>query len=122
MFSKILHGQFPLKEMFWKYGLWGLFIQVFMMYLVRIFLLHSLKGMKLPTYYKTVFSLINMDTTILVLTVIYFSLLFFLGFYSIILTFGIWRSAKEYDKSVWLIRLAKFSTLLLIFCAFKIVV
>ena len=121
MFAKILHGQFGLKEMFWKYGVWGEFLITFIMYLFRIFLIHKLNGMRLGEYYTKVFSFINMDNTMLFLTISYFSLLAFLIFYSIILVMGIWRSSAEYDKSVWLRHLARIFILLVVFMAFKIV-
>ena len=121
MFAKILHGQYSLKEMFWKYGIWGLFIQVFVLYLLRIFLIHKLKGLRLFEYYKTVFSLVNMDTAMVVLTVAYFALLAFLTFYAIILVMGIWRSSNEYEKSNWLRHLARIFILICVFLAYKIV-
>jgi len=121
MFAKILHGQFSLKEMFWKYGVWGLFIQTFVLYLLRIFLIHKLNGLKLFAYYRTVFSFIKMDTGMLLLTIAYFTLLAFLTFYSIILVMGIWRSSNEYDKSIWLRHLARIFTLVCVFFAYKIV-
>lgn len=121
MFAKILHGQFDLKEMFWKYGVWGEFLITFIMYLVRIFLIHSLNGMRLGEYYSKVFSFINMDRTVLFLTIIYFTLLAFLTFYSIILVMGIWRSSAEYDKSVWLRHLARLFILVVVFFAYKAV-
>lgn len=121
MFAKILHGQFELKEMFWKYGVWGEFLITFIMYLVRIFLIHNLNGMRLGEYYSKVFSFINMDRPVLFLTIIYFTLLAFLTFYSIILVMGIWRSSAEYDKSVWLRHLARLFILFVVFFAYKAV-
>lgn len=121
MFAKILHGQFELKEMFWKYGVWGEFLITFIMYLVRIFLIHNLNGMRLGEYYSKVFSFINMDRPVLFLTIIYFTFLAFLTFYSIILVMGIWRSSAEYDKSVWLRHLARLFILVVVFFAYKAV-
>ncbi|MBP5614962.1 MAG: hypothetical protein J6X42_00185 [Alphaproteobacteria bacterium] len=121
MFAKILHGQFELKQMFWKYGVWGLFIQTFILYLFRIFLIHKLNGLTLSQYYKTVFTFINMDNMMLFLTITYLTLLAFLTFYSIILIMGIWRSSNEYDKSIWLRHIARLFTLVIVFLAFKVV-
>ena len=121
MFAKILHGQFELKEMFWKYGVWGEFLITFIMYLVRIFLIHNLNGMRLGEYYSKVFSFINMDRPVLFLTIIYFTFLAFLTFYSIILVMGIWRTSAEYDKSVWLRHLARLFILVVVFFAYKAV-
>ena len=121
MFSKILHGQFELRQMFWKYGVWGVFILSFITYLFRIFLIHQLKGMKLIYYYKNVFSFINMDNTVLFLTIAYLTLLVAMIFYCIILTIGIFKSSGEYDKSIWLRHIARILILLIIFFAFKAV-
>ena len=121
MFAKILHGQFDLRQMFWKYGVWGEFIISFVLYLFRIFLVHKLDGMTLGQYYKTVFSFINMDNMMLFLTISYFTILAFLTFYSIILIIGIWRASAEYDKSVWLRHLARIFILIVVFLAYKVV-
>lgn len=121
MFAKILHGQFELRQMFWKYGVWGVSLITFIMYLFRIFLIHRLNGLKLGEYYSKVFSFINMDNTMLFLTISYFTLLAFLTFYSIILVMGVWRSSAEYDKSVWLRHIARLLILGIVFMAYKIV-
>ncbi len=121
MFSKILHGQFELRQMFWKYGVWGLSLITFIMYLFRIFLIHRLNGLRLFEYYRKVFSFINMDNMMLFLTISYFTLLAFLIFYSIILVMGVFRSSAEYDKSVWIRHIARIFTLIIVFIAFKIV-
>ncbi len=121
MFAKILHGQFSLSQMFWKYGICGIFLLTFFTYLFRVFLVHQLKGMTLIYYYKNVFSFINMNNTVLFLTIAYLVLLAAMIFYAVILTFGVFRSSAEYDKSIWLRHIARFLTLLLIFFAFKIV-
>lgn len=121
MFAKILHGQFDLRQMFWKYGVWGEFLITFILYLFRIFLIHKLDGMTLGQYYRTEFSFINMNNMMLFLTISYFTILAFLTFYSIILVVGIWRSSAEYDKSVWLRHLARIFILLVVFLAYKAV-
>jgi len=121
MFAKILHGQYELRQMFWKYGVWGVTLITFILYLFRIFLVHKLDGMTLRYYYANVFSFINMNNTILFLTIAYFTVLAFLTFYSIILVIGTWRSSAEYDKSVWLRHLARIFILAVVFLAYKAV-
>ena len=121
MFAKILHGQFELRQMFWKYGVWGEFLITFILYLFRIFLIHKLDGMTLGYYYTNVFSFINMNNMMLFLTISYFTILAFLTFYSIILVIGIWRSSAEYDKSVWLRHLARIFILIVVFLAYRVV-
>ena len=121
MFAKILHGQFELRQMFWKYGVWGEFLISFILYLFRIFLVHKLDGMTLGQYYRTEFSFLHMNNMMLFLTISYFTILAFLTFYSIILVIGIWRSSAEYDKSVWLRHLARIFILIVVFLAYKVV-
>ena len=119
MFAKILHGQFSLKEMFWKYGVLGLGFICFITTIFKAFLIEKLNGMTLGYYFRIVFSLVHMDTAIVVLTVIYFTLLAFLLFYAIILIFGIFRSSAEYDKSIWLRQIARILIIALVYIAFK---
>lgn len=119
MFAKILHGQFDLKEMFWKYGVLGLAFICFVTAIFRAFLVEKLNGMTLGYYFRVVFSLVNMDTAIVVLTVIYFTLLVFLLFYAIILILGVFRSSAEYDKSVWLRHISRILIIALVYVAFK---
>lgn len=120
MFAKIFHGQFDLKQMFWKYGVWFIFLISAVTYGVRIFLVSHLKGMTLSHYFKNVFSINNIDSTLIGLTMTYFIMLFILSFYNLIWICGIWRSSAEYDKSVWLRHLTRLASLALILISYKV--
>lgn len=120
MFAKIFHGQYELKQMFWKYGVWFVFVICSITYVVRMLLVSHLKGMKLSYYFTNVFSINNIDSSIVGLTMTYFIMLFILSFYNLIWIFGIWRSSAEYDKSVWLRHLTRLASLVLIFISYKV--
>ena len=121
MFAKILHGQFDLRQMFWKYGVWGEFLISVILCVFKFFLHSKLDKMTLAQYYRNVFSFLNMNNTMLFLTISYFTILAFLTFYSIILVIGIWRSSGEYDKSIWLRHLARIFILVVVCVAYKVV-
>ncbi len=120
MFAKIFHGQYELRQMFWKYGVWFIFLMSSVTFGIRFFLVHHLKGMTLSNYFKNVFSINNIDSTIIGLTMTYFIMLFILSFYNLIWICGIWRSSAEYDKSIWLRHLTRLASLLLIFISYKV--
>lgn len=121
MFAKILHGQFGLKDMFWKYGVLTIAFLCFIISIFRAFLIEKLKGMTLIYYYRHVFSFVQMDNSMFFLTVLYFAFLAFLLFYGTILIFGVFRSSAEYDKSVWLRHIARILTIVMVFLAVKVV-
>ena len=107
MFGKLIYGQFSLKETFWKFGVLGIFICSLISRGFKSFLMQHLNGISLGTYYTQYFSPLNMDNTMLFLTIGYFLFAFVLCVYSVMVLFGVWRSAAEYDKSIWMRHLAK---------------
>ena len=119
MFGKLIYGQFSLKETFWKYGFLGIFACSLVTKIFKMFLLKQLKGISLGTYYTHYFSPLNMDNTMLFLTIGYFVCAFILSVYSIMVLFGVWRSAAEYDKSVWMRHIAKVMILAIIYFGLK---
>lgn len=119
MFGKLVYGKFPLGETFWKFGVFGLFSLALITKICKSFLFQKLKGMSLGFYYTHHFSLLNMDNGVLIHTVLY---LFFAGLlciYSLMIVFGVWRSADEYDKSIWIRRIAKVMILFVIYCSLE---
>lgn len=115
MFGKLIYGQFSLKETFWKYGVLGVFGCSLVTKIFKMFLLKHLKGVSLGVYYTRYFSPLNMDNTMLFLTIAYFVCAFALTVYCIMVIFGVWRSAAEYDKSVWMRHIAKLMILLTVY-------
>lgn len=119
MFGKLVYGQYSLKETFWKFGVMGIFLVSLTTKIFGAFLNQKLNGMSVKYYYTHYFSPLNMDNMILFLTIAYFVCLTALILYSIMLWFGIHRSAKEYDKSIWLRHIARLFVLLIIYGGFK---
>lgn len=119
MFGKLVYGQFSLKETFWKYGIMGIFFVSLVTKIFGAFLNQKINGMSVKYYYTHYFSPLNMDNVILFLTIAYFVCLFALTIYSIMVWFGVWRSSKEYDKSIWLRHIARLFILFVIYGGFK---
>lgn len=119
MFGKLVYGQFSLKETFWKFGVMGIFAVSFITKIFGAFLKQKINGMSIKYYYTHYFSMLNIDNMILFLTIAYFVCLLALILYSIMVWFGVWRSAKAYDKSAWLGHLAKIFILFVIYGGFK---
>ena len=119
MFGKLVYGQFSLKETFWKFGVMGIFLVSMVTKIFGAFLLQKLNGMSLKYYYTHQFSMLDINNMLLFLTIAYFVCFTALILYSIMVWFGIWRSAKTYDKSVWLGRVAKLFILVVGYACFK---
>ena len=81
----------------------------------KAFLSQHLHGISLGDYYMHYFSPLKMDNMMLFLTIGYFVFAFVLCAYSIMVIFGVWRSAAEYDKSVWMRHIAKIMILVLVY-------
>lgn len=119
MFGKLVYGKFSLPETFWKFGVFGLFSLALISKICKSFLFQKLRGMTLAFYYTHRFSLLNMDLSVLLHTILY---LFFAGMlciYSAMVLFGVWRSANEYDKSIWIRRIAKVIILFVIYSSLE---
>ena len=119
MFGKLIYGQFSLKETFWKYGVLGIFSCSLITKIFKMFLFKQLKGVSLGTYYTHYFSPLNMDNTMLFLTIGYFVCAFALSIYSVMVLFAVWRSSAEYDKSIWMRHIAKVMILVVIYSGLK---
>ncbi len=115
MFGKLIYGQFSLKETFWKFGVLGIFFCALITRCFKSFLMQHLNGISLGTYYTQYFSPLKMDNTMLFLTIGYFLFAFVLCVYCVMVLFGVWRSAAEYDKSIWMRHLAKLFILAVIY-------
>ncbi len=119
MFGKLVYGKFSLKETFWKFGVLCIFALALISRIFKALLLHKIGGATIGFYYAHKFSFLNMDNAILFYTIAYFVFAAVLILYSIMVLFGIWRSAAEYDKSIWIRRIAKLMILVVIYCGLK---
>lgn len=119
MFGKLVYGKFSLKETFWKFGVFGLFALALISKIFKSFLLQKIGNVGIGFYYAHKFSFLNMDNGILFCTLGYFVFVAVLALYGIMVLFGVWRSAKEYDKSLWICRIAKIMILVVFYGALK---
>ncbi len=119
MLSKLIYGQYSLKETFWKFGVLGVFLCSFVTRCFHAFLSSKLNGLSLRVYYTQYFSPLHMDNGILFLTLAFFVCAFVMSVYSLMVFSGVWRSAKAYNKSAWLSFIARLCTLAVIYGAFK---
>jgi hypothetical protein len=120
MLGKLLYGQLSLKETFWKFAVLGSFAAVLVMKIVKLFLLAQLKGLTIVQYYMHHFSPLQMNGTLIFLTMLYLLGAFILCSYSVIIALGVWRSSAEYDKSIWLGYMARLLTFIIIYFNLKL--
>ncbi len=121
MLKKLMSGELSLSSTFWKFGVLGLALIVFAARLFGGLLAPKLNGISLWLYYTKYFHPLNMNTGIVVLTVCYLACLAAFVWYSMIIISGTWRSAAEYDKSVWLRYIARLMIILLVFIGYNII-
>lgn len=119
MFGKLVYGKFSLKETFWKFGVLGLFTLALIAKIFKSFLFQKIGNAGIVFYYAHRFSFLNMDNGVLFYTLGYFVFITALALYGIMVLFGVWRSAEEYDKSIWIRRIAKLMILIVFYGAFK---
>ena len=114
-------GQFSLSDTFWKFGVLGLVIVVFVVRFFGSMLAQKLAGISLWLYFTRYFHPLKMNTGILVLAVCYLGCLAAFVFYSVVLVSGTWKSSAEYDKSIWLRHISRIMMLLMLFICYKMI-
>lgn len=119
MYSKLINGEYGLKDTFWKFGVAGIIGLNFIVKLFGFFLAKKLAGISIVQYYTKYFRPINMDSTMLVLTLCYFVSLAFFIFYCIAVVRGIWKSSDSYERSIWLRHISRLLILIFIFASFS---
>ena len=61
----------------------------------------------------------GLETSTVILTILYFSALCFLLFYAVSMVIGTWRSSAEYNRSLWFRHLARVFMILMVFFVLK---
>lgn len=102
MYKKLIGGEIGLKDTFWKFGIMGMLLILFVVKVFGSLLAPKLAGISILRYYTTYFNPFKMDTSMVVYTVCYLTSLGIFLFYSISMLFAIWRSSANYERSVWL--------------------
>ena len=121
MLKKLMAGEFSLSDTFWKFGVLGLVIVVFVVRFFGSMLAQKLAGISLWLYFTRYFHPLKMNTGILVLAVCYLGCLAAFVFYSVVLVSGTWKCSAEYDKSIWLRHISRIMMLLMLFICYKMI-
>ncbi len=117
MFKKLIDGELSLKDTFWKFGVLGLLVVHLFVKIFGTMLYNKLRGLTILAYYTT--RKYGLETSTVILTILYFSSLCFLLFYSGSMIIGTWRSSAEYNRSLWLRHLARIFMIVLVICILK---
>lgn len=117
MFKKLMDGEIGLASTFWKFGVLGLPIITFLSRFFGKMLFGKLKGYTILSYYVSPNNPI--ETSTVILTILYLASSFSMIFYSFSLLLGTWRSSAEYNRSLWFRHLARIFMVLMVFFALK---
>ena len=117
MFKKLIDGELSLKDTFWKFGVLGMLAVHLVVKILGTMLFHKLRGLTILGYYTT--RKYGLETSTVILTILYFSSLCFLLFYAGSMVIGTWRSSAEYNRSLWFRHLARIFMILNVFVVLK---
>mgnify|MGYP001096020953 FL=1 len=117
MFKKLIDGELSLKDTFWKFGVLGMLAVHLVVKILGTMLFHKLRGLTILGYYTT--RKYGLETSTVILTILYFSSLCFLLFYAGSMGIGTWRSSAEYNRSLWFRHLARIFMILIVFVVLK---
>lgn len=117
MFKKLIDGELSLKDTFWKFGVLGMLAVHLVVKILGTMLYHKLRGLTILGYYTT--RKYGLETSTVILTILYFSSLCFLLFYAGSMVIGTWRSSAEYNRSLWFRHLARIFMILIVFVVLK---
>lgn len=119
MFQKLAKGEYSLGASFWKFGVLGLLFGYVILFVIERMLYSSLGGMDLVTYYFRRAGFLQANVSILILTGMHLISLVLYAVYSLMVFLGVWRSAREYEKSSVLATLARIFIILIILFGLK---
>ena len=117
MFKKLIDGELSLTDTFWKFGVLGMLAVHLVVKILGTMLFHKLRGLTILGYYTT--RKYGLETSTVILTILYFSSLCFLLFYAGSMVIGTWRSSAEYNRSLWFRHLARIFMILIVFVVLK---
>ena len=121
MYKKLIAGEFGLRDTFWKYGVMGTLLGLFVVKLFGSLLAPKLAGVSIYKYFTVYFNPLTMDTGIVVYTVCYLTSLFVFVAYNISMVLAVWRSAAAYERSPWLRHIARLMMLLIVCTCFRLI-
>ena len=114
MLTKLFKGELSLGATFWKYGVLGLIILYYALKMFASFLASYLKGRTIYDFFMHHFHFVYTSKISLWWALCYVATFLLLLSYSYKIIIAVWRSAANYDKSIWLAWLAKIAIVLLV--------
>ncbi len=120
MYKKLIAGEFGLSATFWKYGVLGTLLGLFIVKLLGSLLAPKLGGVSIYTYFTVYYKPLVTDSSVLIYAVSYVtSLAIFIG-YNVSVVLAVWRSSAAYDRSPWLRYIARLLMLLIVYGCFRV--
>lgn len=116
-----MSGELSLTDTFWKFGVLGLILGLFVVRFFGSMLAKKLMGISIYMYFTKYFNPLNMNTGVLVLTVCYLGCLVAFIWYTVVMMIGTWKSSAEYDKSIWLRHVSRILMLVMILICYNII-
>ena len=114
MLAKLFKGELSLGATFWKYGVLGLIILYYALKMFASFLASYLKGRTIYDFFMHHFHFVYTSKISLWWALCYVATFLLLLSYSYKIIIAVWRSAANYDKSIWLAWLARIAIVLLV--------
>lgn len=114
MLTKLFKGELSLGATFWKYGVLGLIILYYALKMFASFLASYLKGRTIYDFFMHHFHFVYTSKISLWWALCYVATFLLLLSYSYKIIIAVWRSAANYDKSIWLAWLARIAIVLLV--------
>ena len=112
MLSKLFKGELSLAATFWKFGILGLIILHYALKMTASLLGQHLRGRSIYDFFMHHFHIVYSSKLSLWWALCYMFVFCILVFYSYRIVIAVWRSAANYDKSIWLANLAKLGILI----------
>ncbi len=121
MYKKLLAGELSLSETFWKFGVLGSLLGVFIVRLCGSVLKPQLHGYSIYGYYTNYYNPLQNGADILLSTVCYLTSLAIFCAYLFSVLLGVWRSSAEYDKSAFWKYTSRGGVMLLVYFCFNLI-
>lgn len=102
MYKKLLAGELSLGETFWKFGILGTLLGLFVVRVFGSILAPQLHGYSIYAYYTRYYNPLRNGSDILLSTVCYLTSLAIFCAYVFSVVLGVWRSSAEYEKSAFI--------------------
>ncbi len=102
MYKKLVAGELSLGETFWKFGILGGLLGLFVVRVFGSILAPQLHGYSIYVFFTRFYNFFHNGTDILLSTVCYLTSLAIFCAYIFSIVLGVWRSSAEYDKNAFI--------------------